>query len=102
METFAIVTSVFGIVVTVACITWTIIGMKANRSFRTLVVSEKKQFMDRVEDLRTLLQGHVDQVVRDREKLGNTDLDTAGIRIEVLQGWIKNLDRFAERLRGIS
>ena len=102
MDKFAFAASMIGAFVTITGIVWTIIGIRANKQIRNLIVAEKKQFMDRVLDLRTELQSHVDIVIRDREAQSNQKLNTAGIRMERLEAMVKNLDRFAERLRDIS
>ena len=79
----------------------TTISFLSGKKLKKLIISEKNMIQDKVADIKTLLQKHIDIVVNDRSTYKDSTRNSITIRIEEFQSIIKNLERFESRLKSI-
>jgi len=66
---------------------------------KKLVLKEKKMIFDKIADIKTTLQSHLDELEADQKKNPAGNLDTVGIRQEKIKAMIEILSRFEKRLK---
>ena len=71
------------------------------RKNKSLVLKEKEMILDKVTDIKTTLQSHLDELETDQKRRPMENLDTVGIRQEKIQAMIEILSRLGERLKDI-
>jgi hypothetical protein len=90
--------NILGVVLNIVALIWAFFQHRQNEKLRELILDEKTMIRDRILDMQQTLQSYYDRVLADRKRLEDPALNTAGIRIEDLEGMIKNLQRFADSL----
>ena len=86
------------LLVSLAGLTWAVIGQLQNRRLKKLILREKELIRDRVLDQREALQKYIKVVLNDRKMSGDDTRNQALVRIEDLEAMVANLERFADRL----
>ena len=90
------------LIITILALLVTVVSYYSGRKIKSLIISEKNMILDKVSDIKTTLQGHVNKVYNDRKTFSDEKRNTLnGVRIEDLESTIENLSRFEERLRNI-
>jgi len=62
------------------------------------LLTEKQMILDKVSDIKTILQFHINELRADQERRPEENLDTICIRQEKVEGIIEILSRFEKRL----
>lgn len=76
-----------------------LISIYIHRLNEKSLLSEKVMILDKVSDIKTILQFHINELKADQERRPTENLDTIGIRKEKVEGMIEILSRFEKRLK---
>ncbi len=93
--------TLIGIILTTFGLIWTIYGVFSNRKIKKLIISEKNMILDKVSDLKIIMQAHLNKLIADRKIQNNQTLNNIIIREEDIKAIKEILGKFEDRLKSI-
>ena len=87
--------------ITIIALVYGIISYYSGRKIKKLILNEKNMLADKVSDFKTTFKRHAEKVYNDRKTFNDNSRNTIEIRVEDIEGIIRNLNRFENSLRNI-
>jgi len=88
--------------ITILAFIVTIISFLLGKKTKKLILKEKNMLADKVSDFKTTFKRYADRLYNDRKTFKDDSRNTVHIRIEDIEGIIRNLNRFERSLRDVS